>query len=166
MIGLGGQTPATVATLKSVGFGGVVFSSVPAVYAPPGSGAFDSKIAYGNIGMPFLSRFRVIMDFGHNNLWLLPSTDAINRTFEKDHSGLRFARSDDRLTVAFVAPGSPAQRAGWKVGEQIVAVNNKKIDKTYGASKVSHGQSEAPNTVVHLTLANGDQRDLTLAEYY
>lgn len=163
LVGMGGQAQAPIATLKSVTFGSITFSQVPVVFAPTGSGAFDSKSVYGNVGMPILSRFRIITDFGHDKMWLIPSQDAATRAFEKDRSGLRAIRAGDRLTVYFVAPGSPAEHDGWKAGDQIVAVNGTKID-ALGAT--AHWQGMPSGTIIRLTLTTGEQRDLKLADYY
>ncbi|WP_256581337.1 PDZ domain-containing protein, partial [Pseudomonas sp. MPR-R2A3] len=49
----------------------------------------------------------------------------------KDRSGLGLAASTTDLTVVHVASGSPADRAGWAVGEQVVAVDGRPIDSSY-----------------------------------
>ena len=65
-----------------------------------------------------------------------------------------------------VAPGSPAERAGWKDGTQIAAVDGHKIDAAYRNSTLSRWTMQPPGTRVTLTLADGSTRELVLADYF
>jgi hypothetical protein len=86
--------------------------------------------------------------------------------FVKDRSGLAGLPSVDRLKVLFVAPGSPAEKGGWKEGAEVIAVDGHKIDAKYSGSELSHWSKQPPGTVVTLTLADGKTRQLILADYY
>jgi hypothetical protein len=166
LAGAGGSVPAQVTLLDRVSFGGVEFRSVPGGFEPAG-GTLDSAEGHGNIGMPLLSRFRIIItDYAHDALWLTPAADAVSRPFDRDRSGLFVSPAGDYLTVTFVAPGSPAERGGWQVGDEILAVDGQPISPSYQSGSLWRWRGWAPGTRVELTMRNGIRRSLVLANYY
>ncbi len=84
----------------------------------------------------------------------------------KDRSGLGLAASPTALTVVHVAANSPAEKAGWAVGDRIVAVNGHSIDANYTRGELWQVRSRPAGTLVKLTMASGDVRELRLADYY
>ena len=70
------------------------------------------------------------------------------------------------LTVVHVAANSPAEKAGWAVGDRIVAVNGHSIDANYTRGELWQVRSRPAGTLVKLTMASGDVRELRLADYY
>ena len=71
----------------------------------------------------------------------------------------------DHLEIEFVAPGSPAARAGWRVGQHIKTVDGQPIGADYVA-KQSDWPFRAAGSIVVLTGDDGVPRPLTLADYY
>jgi hypothetical protein len=118
------------------------------------------------LGLPIFSRFRLITDYPHNALWLIPDTNALAQPFGKDRSGLIGLPSGDRVKVLLVAPGSPAEKAGWKEGTEIIAVDGHKIDANFKASAQAQWGEQPGGTVITLTLADGTTQQLILADYY
>jgi S1-C subfamily serine protease len=112
------------------------------------------------------SRFRLITDYAHDELWLVADAKALAEPFLKNRAGLLSLPAGDRLKVLMVAPGSPAERAGWKEGAEIVAVNGQKIGAAYRTSVLSHWATQAAGTRVALTLVDGSTRELILADYF
>jgi hypothetical protein len=161
--GAGGLTTMIVASLPTLSFAGQTFNSVPAMITQ------SDKMISGedaNIGMDVLNRFHLFLDYSNSKLHVIPDPDALKRAFTKNRSGIRAPARTDRLKVQFVSPGSPADDAGWKVGEEIVAVDGVKItpDFTGGPKgQWSHGPS---GTVVELTMADGSKRQLALRDFY
>jgi C-terminal processing protease CtpA/Prc len=51
--------------------------------------------------------------------------------FCKDRSGIQANYRSGALDVIFVAPGSPASRSGWKIGDRIIAINRRPIGPEY-----------------------------------
>jgi hypothetical protein len=164
--GVGGAKPDKVATVGSITLGGVQLASVPAAFPDAGNDAVSSDRAGGNIGLPVFRRFRLVMDYPHNAIWLTPNASAMAEPFPKRRSGLMVSQDRDRLKVIQIAPGSPASRAGWKEGAEIVAVDGQKIGPGYLGSPLSHWSERAPGTEVTLSLADGSTQKLTLADYY
>jgi hypothetical protein len=164
--GVGGIIKVKVATLKSIAVAGIPMTAVPSEFPDAADNAMNSDQTAGNLGLPIFSRFRLITDYPHNALWLIPDTSALAQPFGKNRSGLLGFPAVDRMKVLFVAPGSPAEKAGWKEGSEIVAVDGHRIDADFAASVQSHWSQQPAGTVVTLTLADGTTQQLILADYY
>ena len=67
-------------------------------------------------------------------------------------------------TGALVGP-LLAEKLGWKVGDRIVAVNGHSIDANYTRGELWQVRSRPAGTLVKLTMASGDVRELRLADY-
>ncbi len=161
--GVGGRLPQTVLSLRSVTFAGATVHDVPVFVTSPGSPVAAND---ANLGMPVLRRYRLMTDYMHDSLYAIADPAAIAGTFPKDRSGLVLEWSDHDLHVAWVAPGSPAEAEGWKVGEEVVAIDGARPGPDFSGSQLSKwGTADAGRTVT-LTLASGAIRKLTLRDYY
>jgi predicted aspartyl protease len=162
MGGVGGLKPAPILTAREVTLGGVVVRDVPTVLSP-GDGK-DPAVA--NVGYAILSRFHLLVDYKGGSLFLLPAADAADRPFRRNRSGLFVTPGDGRQQVMLVAPGSPAEAAGWKVGDEIVAVDGTPFGPNVGASPLNRWSMGPAGETRTLTLGDGSTRRLTLADYY
>ncbi len=86
-------------------------------------------------------------------------------SYRKDRTGLALVIRPDRLVVAHVAPGSPAEAARWRVGEEIVSINGRAIDAAYNASDLWKWRYQPSGTKVRMTMSHGEVRHLVLADY-
>ena len=78
----------------------------------------------GNLGYDLLRRFRVVIDYPHQCLWLRPGP-SFREPFEHDMAGfelLALGPALRRYQVTSVTPGSPAAAAGMEVGEELLTV--------------------------------------------
>jgi hypothetical protein len=162
---VGGYHAETVATVKRFDFAGVTFTDVPAVFTPPNSSGVNSNLTLGNVGLPIIDRFRVLVDFSHDRAWLTPEPDLIAQAFAKDRLGLTVDPKDGGFVAVFVSPGSPADKAGLKVGQRIETIDGK------GSAALSIGAlrdlaSEKPGRAVTVTLEGGRTVALVLADYF
>jgi predicted metalloprotease with PDZ domain len=96
----------------------------------------------------------------------VPDASAISLPFAKDRSGLIAPPEKGRLKVLLVAPGSPADLAGWKAGNEIIAVDGHSIDAAFSASPVARWNQQPAGTVVSLTRSDHSTHELNLADYY
>jgi hypothetical protein len=164
--GVGGLIKSKLATLGSISVAGIDFAAVPTEFPDAADNAVNSDRTAGNIGLTVFSRFRLLTDYPHDALWLIPDPEHLRDPFVRDRSGLATMPAKDRLKVLMVAPGSPAERAGLKEGAEIVAVDGKQIDADYSGSALSQWTHQAPGTVVKLTLADGSIQQISLQDYY
>ena len=164
--GVAGGSVVTVATLKTLTLAGFELRNVPAEFYRENSGAFHTRRAAGNLGAGVLSLFRVVLDYTRDSMYLLPGPGWDRKPFCKNRVGLETDYRGSFLEVVFVAPGSPAAKAGWTAGRRITAIDYQPIDSDYlttGAARWSCGE---PGSVVTLTDADGTHHSLVLTEYY
>lgn len=163
--GVGGATTMKVGTLRAVTLAGFELHDVPvSFHTADVKGAFDTQRQAGNLGAGILRRFRVLFDYPHDCLWLEPGPD-LAAPFPKEKTGLGLQWDDGALTVAFVAPGSPAAAAGWQAGERVTALDGAPVDPDWWQTFARWSRAPA-GTAVTLTLADGTVRSLTLKEHY
>ena len=168
-MGVGGMTPDATATLNTVEFAGMTFNSVPATFPQAWPSATYTDKVHGLLGVGILSRFRLIIDWAHDGLYVIPNADAISTPFSKDRLGLWWGAvdQDSDAAITYVAPNSPAAAAGFKVGERITMVNGRPV-KTAGDPGVGPPGAE----VTLVTRATSDAaaattvRTVKLADYY
>jgi PDZ domain len=80
----------------------------------------------GLIGNLVWSRFQVIIDYNDQKIWLKPTRFAFE-AFKYDRSGLTLIAGGEGLrdyTVQYVLPGSPADEAGIRKGDQIIRIKH------------------------------------------
>lgn len=163
--GVGGARARTVATVKSVSLGGVEVRDIPAVFGDEDNSVFNVGHTSGNVGMPLLSRFGLTTDYARGRLLLTPRPDAVAAPFVKDRAGALARPAEGGLSIALVAPGSPAQAAGLKAGQVITALNGRPASEL-GVAGYTPLRTGPAGSVLTLTLQDGTQVPLTLKDYY
>jgi hypothetical protein len=126
-VAVGGATENWVTRLDSMAIGGL-----PTFVDPPiGWSASTERVGdAGTIGARLLSRFIVTFDYRRHRLWLEPveRTDSI----ESDASGAIVGAPDSARrsrVIAALAPGSPAEHAGLRIGDSILTVDGRPADR-------------------------------------
>ena len=78
----------------------------------------------GLLGVSFLARFHVVIDYPHRVLWLDPIQPWKDpRPYEYCHVGLQLERRGPQLRVAGLVESSPAATAGVRVGDDLVSID-------------------------------------------
>lgn len=158
--GVGGQHSARAVTVPSVILAGRRFTEVPAQLSNVGNDSDPTQMA--NVGIGFLKQFHIDLDLGRNRIYLAPRNDA--PPFDRDRAGVRLNFAAGELQVAFVSPQGPAAAAGVKPGDQIVAVDGRKVGNDY--YDAPDWTRFAAGRQVSLERADGSVIKLTLADYY
>jgi predicted aspartyl protease len=157
--GVGGMKAARRVMLSDVSFAGVRYTDVPATLNDD-SATLPAR--GGNIGIELLKPFVVTFDVAGNAVYLEGSRSVPALTHER--LGVRTEFGGDRLNVAFVSPEGPGAAAGLKPGDAIVAVDGVKVDPSYlDRPDWTRGPVGQGHT---LTLANGREAKVTLADYF
>jgi len=149
-------------TADKVGLGALQVASVPAL----AHDRWTSESTVGNIGMPLLGQFDIVLDISQGRLWLRPIPAKARLPMLKDRSGLGLAASPTELTVVHVAAGGPAAQSGWAAGDRIAAVKGLAVDTSYTRGTLWQWRYGPAGEKVALTLTDGTTRTLTLADYY
>lgn len=163
--GTGGFIEEPVGTLEHIDFAGVTFGRMPAAFILQNLAGTVPSIVAGDLGLPILARFRLILDYSHKRLYLVPYGNAALAPFPKDRLGLFLTKEGDGFLVQFVAPDSPAVAAGFKVGDKITHIDGKPAEAWPGTSftDVRYG---ATGTNLIFTMHDGSIRRVKLADYF
>jgi hypothetical protein len=163
--GSGGFVIETVATLHHAEFAGVAFTDIPAAFIPTSIAGTPSTIISGDLGLPVLTRFRLVIDYSHNRLYAVPYADAAQTPLPKDRLGLTLKKDDAVFTVQFVAPNSPSETAGFKVGDKIAKIDGKQPTAWSEASIVDLKYGVIGSSVGFI-MQDGKVRQVKLADYF
>ena len=126
--GIGGALPESVCRLDSLQLGPYGWAGPVAGLTTHHLGMAGDTDTQGNIGTTVLDRFRCTFDYARDTLWLEPGAryrepDAFTR------SGLWVTRYEGAVMVVGVVRRSPAEEAGFKVRDVLVAVNGVPIER-------------------------------------
>ena len=163
--GMGGPTRYAFAraSLLEIATSGVPLRMPQALVGLSVGGTLRSAQYDGLLGADFLGRFRVTLDYARQRMYLEPRMP-VPPSAELDMSGLYLTsdRATRRFVVQEVRPDSPAQSAGVRPGDAIVALDGRPVAGLSLAAVRSVLRS-ADGRVVRLVLArDGVTRDVVL----
>ena len=122
--GVGSSFASWLARIDSLSIGPFAIHEPIAGIALATRGMVGSKDLAGNIGNRVLERFRCTFDYGRRTLYLEPG----KRFAERDRysrAGVMFLREPHRVSAWEILHGSPADDAGLKADDEIVAIDGK-----------------------------------------
>ena len=119
----------------------------------------------GTVGFELLRRFRVVVDYPHQRLWLRPG-GSFHEPFEHDMAGfelLALGPALRRYQVVHVMPGTPAAAAGLADGDELLAVGVLPVG-LLTLTQLSRLLRSADGVVLHLVVrsAGGELRTARL----
>jgi hypothetical protein len=120
---LSGAFVETVVSADHLSFAGVDFPRAPIAVIPESQ--LPPPSITGGVGLPLLSRFRLIIDYPHHRLYAIPNADAAKAPIAKDRIGLVLGKKNSNFVAAFVAPDGPASAAGFRKGDEIALIDGK-----------------------------------------
>lgn len=159
--GVGGVHEMKRVTVPKVEIAGFSFDAVPADLGSKPDGPYKGG---ANVGIQLLRPFKLTMDLGHDRLWLQRTGKAAE--FTRDRVGMFTMLEGDHFNVLHVSPGGPADRAGLKKGDKLIAINKTPIGPDFFTGPQSSWSRGAAGTMVEVTKAGGKTVTLTLADYY
>lgn len=121
--GLGGKAFMKITTTREFRIGPYKFKKVPTFIFEDEYNVTSYPYLGGLIGNDLLRRFNVILNYGRRDIYLYPNKH-FREPFDYAYTGLGIYFIDGQVTVTDIMPGSPAEKAGFKVGDIIIAVNN------------------------------------------
>ena len=159
-VGAEGMEEDSVCTVRGVAVGGTAFREVPA--AIPGKWI---QAAAAVVGTPILKRFYLTIDYSRDAVWMAPAAGALANLFPKDRLGMAAAPETDCLRIIHIARGSPAERAGLRVGDEVIGVDGRPVDAAYFRERPRQGMRPA-GTLVQFRLRSGAMISARLADYF
>lgn len=161
--GLAGAVETEIAMVPALLLGDATARDVEVRFE--GADGFTARLRLaGRIGAGLLSRYRVLIDPGAGRMVMREGAPAA--ATPRSTSGLLVGVDDDRLRVIHVMRGGPAAAAGWRAGEEICAIDGRRIAAGYAASPLARWTVGMPGTTVALTPCGGAPRLLRLTRFY
>ena len=121
--GLGGSAPMKQGVVKQIRLGPYRFRNVPAYIFDDEYNITSYPYLGGLIGNDLLRRFNLIINYEKKDIHLMPNSD-FRDPFDYSYTGLGMYHVDGVIKILDVMKDSPAERAGCKEEDIIIAVNN------------------------------------------
>jgi len=154
--GVGGKIDMLATVIKEVKLGPYRFRSVPVHIFEDVYNVTSYPYLGGLVGNDILRRFNVILNYDKRDIFITPNSHFSDQ-FDYSYPGIELYMIADRIIVGDVAKDSPAEKAGVKEGDQIIAVN-KNFSQNLNAYKIT---LQAPNEKVRLIIRrNGELKDI------
>jgi predicted aspartyl protease len=152
--GVDGLYRRPITSLETIEFAERTFSNVPVTLsAQPLGSSIDAVV-----GMQVLSRFNLILDFSRWRMWMKPNA-SFGKPFRRDRVGLS-TREEEGGRVVLVARGSPAEKAGFRLGEIV-----REMRDEHGV-KIDSGRDTVTGQKVTIVMGDGSTRSIIAEEYY
>jgi len=120
--GLGGKVDMAMTVIKEVRLGPYKFKNVPVYIFNDTFNITSYPFLAGLLGNDILRRFNVILNYDRRDIHLLPNTH-FNEPFDYSYTGIELYYIDGKIIIGDVAKGSPAEDAGIKEEDVLIAVN-------------------------------------------
>jgi hypothetical protein len=110
----------------------------------------------GTIGFGFLKNFNIIIDYGRRRVWLENFTGEIgNQPVGNPGIAAAYDARIKRVRVFRVTPASPAEKAGVRAGDHILAINDRDLAGEIGYREVEALIEGEVGSTVKLVLSRG-----------
>ena len=154
--GVGGPSRAFVTRGGVLKLGKVTIARPLTAFSTDKGGAGAAEAFPNNIGGGLLKRFVVTLDYDHNVMYLKPVRGPVADLDSFDRSGMWINQTAAGFAVVDVAKGGPAEAAGLKAGDQIVAVDARPAAGMDLVRLREALRNDAPGTVVTFAVKRGD----------
>ena len=121
--GLGGKASMRLTTIKELKLGPYRFRRVPTYIFDDEYNLFNYPNLAGLVGNDILRRFNVYLNYEHRDIYLLPNSHFRDQ-FDYSYTGLEIYWIDGEVRVGDIMKDSPAEKAGLREDDVIVAINN------------------------------------------
>lgn len=121
--GLGGKANMQLTTIRELRLGPYRFRKVPTYIFDDQYNVTSYPNLGGLIGNDILRRFNVILNYERRSIYLMPNSH-YRDMFDYSYTGLGIYWVDGEVKVGDVEKDSPAEKAGFKEDDVVVAVGN------------------------------------------
>jgi len=121
--GLGGKTPMKQGVIRQLKFGPYRFRNIPTYIFNDEFNITSYPYLGGLIGNDLLRRFNLIINYASRDIHLTPNSH-FRDPFDYSYTGLGMYYVDGEVRILDIMKGSPAEKAGLKVDDVIMAVQN------------------------------------------
>lgn len=155
--GVGGPSTGYVTRGADMTIGDVKIGPVVATFADQAKGAFAGSEYSANVGGGVLKRFIVTFDYNNQLMYLKPLPKPVADTGTYDRAGVWINVGAAGFKVVAVTKTSPAEEAGLKVDDMIVAVDGKPATDIHLYDLRKRLRTDNAGTVVTFKVARGGE---------
>lgn len=119
--GMAGRLRMRLTVIKEVKLGPFRFRNVPTYLYQDDYNVLSYPFTGGLIGNELLRRFNMIINYPEREIHLKPNSH-FKDLFDYAYTGLGIYYIDGRIMVEDVIPESPASKAGFKIGDEVLSV--------------------------------------------
>jgi hypothetical protein len=156
--GLGGKANMRLTTLKELRLGPYRFRKVPTYIFDDDYNVTSYPNLGGLLGNDILRRFNVTLNYDHREIFLIPNSH-YRDPFDYSYTGLGIYWVEGEVRVGDIMRGSPAEKAGLKLDDVVVAVNNNFSNNIQAYKNILQSIGERVTVIVK---RNGGLQQLTL----
>ena len=121
--GMGGKLQMKITVVKMIQLGHYKFRNVPTYIYKDDYNVTSYPFVGGLIGNDLLRRFNLIINYPQREIHLLPNNHFFD-PFDYAYTGMSTYFLDGKIYIEDIVPGSPAEKAGLKVTDVLIAVGN------------------------------------------
>jgi hypothetical protein len=121
--GMGGKANMKITTIKEFRFGPYRFRNMPTHVFDDEYNITSYPYLAGLIGNDVLRRFNIVLNYEKRIFYLTPNTH-FRDPFDYSYTGLGLYWTDGEIRVGDVMKDSPAEKAGFKVDDVVIAIDN------------------------------------------
>lgn len=121
--GLGGKAPMKQGVIKQIQLGPYRFKNVPTYIFDDEYNVTQYPSLAGLVGNDLLRRFNLILNYERKDIYMIPNSH-YKEQFDYSYTGLGMYVVEGEIQVVDIMPESPAEQAGFKPGDVIMAVAN------------------------------------------
>lgn len=121
--GMGGKLQMEITVVKMIQLGHYKFRNVPTYIFKDDYNVTSYPFVGGLIGNDLLRRFNLTINYPQREIHLQPNNHFFE-PFDYAYTGMATYFLDGRIYVDDIVPGSPADKAGLKVNDVLIAVGN------------------------------------------
>jgi len=119
--GMAGKLQMRLTVIKAVKIGPYKFKAVPTYLYKDDYNVTSYPFSGGLLGNDLLRRFNMIINYPNHEIHLQPNSH-FNEEFDYAYTGLGFYYVTGKIIVEDIISQSPADKAGFKLGDEILAV--------------------------------------------
>lgn len=121
--GMGGKANMQITTIKEFKLGPYRFRNIPTHIFDDDYNVTSYPFLAGLIGNDVLRRFNIILNYDKKIFYLIPNSH-FHDPFDYSYTGLGLYWVEGEIRVGDVMKDSPADKAGFKVDDVVVGINN------------------------------------------
>jgi Aspartyl protease len=119
--GLGGKKRMRLTVIKRLKFGPYVFRQVPTNLYNDEEGVFSYPTSVGLLGNDIMRRFNITLNYDKEEIHIKPNA-SFDDHFDYAYTGMSLYNFYDKIFIDDIIKGSPAEKAGLKNGDELIAV--------------------------------------------